>query len=455
MSLLDRVNSFLWGPVMLAAFVLVGLWFTVRSGFFQLRGWRLWLSGTLKSLFRKDGGHRDSGSITQFQALSTALAATVGTGNIAGVASAIALGGPGAVFWMWVSAFLGMMTSFAENALGIIYRRRDSRGRWSGGAMAYMERGLRAKPLAVLYAALLVLASFGVGNMTQINSMSAVLSDSFAVPPAVTGILSAILIGLVILGGLKRIASVSEMLVPLMVCLYVIGMLVCLWLRLPAIPDALRAIVREAFRPASALGGAAGYGIMQAMRMGVSRGVFSNEAGLGSSVTVHSESDAKTPAAQGVWGMFEVFADTLVMCTLTALVILTSGVYDMDTYIRSLDAGLPVTEGAVLTAGAAAASLGGLGRGFIAVSLTLFAFATLLGWGYYGERSAAYLFGERAVTPYKSMFIAVTVVGAVVRLDLVWGLSDMFNGLMAIPNLLALALLSRHVIAQLPGHRKR
>lgn len=452
MRFIETVNGFVWGPVMLAAFVWVGLMLTLRSGWFQLRHWRLWLTGTVKSLFRRDRRNaRDSGSITQFQALSTALAATVGTGNIAGVASAIALGGPGAVFWMWVSAFLGMMTSFAENALGILYRRRDKRGRWSGGAMAYMERGLHAKPMAVLYAVFCMLASFGIGNMTQVNSMSAVLADSFSVPPPLTGVLVAVLIGLVLLGGLKRIASVSETLVPLMVCVFVLGMLVCLAQRLPALPGALGLIVREAFHPKSALGGAAGYGILQAMRMGVSRGVFSNEAGLGSSVAVHSESDAKTPAQQGFWGMFEVFADTLVMCTLTALVILTSGVYDMDAYVRAIGESLPVTEGAVLTANAAAASLGEPGRMFIAVSLTLFAFATLLGWGYYGERSAAYLFGERAVTPYKVVFIAMVVVGAVGRLELVWGVSDMFNGLMAIPNLLALVLLRRQVIAQIPG----
>jgi AGCS family alanine or glycine:cation symporter len=428
---------------MLAAFLLVGLMFTVKSRFFQIRRWRVWLLGTVKSIARGGGKSRDGASISQFQAMSTALAATVGTGNIAGVASAIALGGPGAVFWMWVSAFLGMMTGYAENALGIMFRRKDVKGRWAGGAMGYMERGLGARPLALLYAFFCAAAAFGIGNMTQVNSISSVLADSFRAPPLLTGIVCAALIGLVILGGLKRIASVTEKVVPLMVALYVTGALFCVFANLGAVPGAFRLILSQAFRGQSALGGAAGYGIARAVRLGISRGVFSNEAGLGSSVIVHSESDAKTPAQQGAWSMFEVFADTLVMCTLTALVILTSGVYDMGAYLKNIGAGLPVTEGAVLTSDAFAATLGAGGQYFIAVSITLFAFATLLGWGYYGERGAAYLLGERAVTPYKLIYVAVIVVGAVSKLSAVWDISDTFNGLMAVPNLIALVLLRK------------
>ena len=457
MPFVEAVNSVVWGPAMLGAFMAVGLLYSVRSKWFQVRGWHLWLAGTLKSIFRRDGARksRDGASLSQFQAMSAALAATAGTGNIAGVASALALGGPGAIFWMWVSAFLGMMTGFAENTLGILYRKRDAQGQWAGGAMGYMERGLGARPMAWLYALFCVLASFGIGNMTQVNSMACALEESFYVPPLATGLVTAVLIGMVILGGLKRIASVTELLVPLMVVLYVGGMLACLFLRAGAIPGAFGLIVREAFTPRSALGGAAGYGILQAMRMGVSRGVFSNEAGLGSSVIVHSASDAKTPAEQGLWSMFEIFADTLVMCTLTALVILTSGVYDPEAYAVSLRAGLPVVEGAVLTASAVGASLGPPGSLFVSVSLTLFAFATLLGWGYYGERGAAYLAGERfsarVISIYKVCFIAAVVVGAVSQLRSVWAVSDMFNGLMAVPNLLALALLSGKVVGCLPG----
>ena len=457
MYMVEAVNRFVWGPVMLGAFMAVGLLYSVRSGWFQLRGWRLWLVGTLASVFRRDGARksREAGSLSQFQAMSTALAATAGTGNIAGVASALALGGPGAIFWMWVSAFLGMMTGFAENALGILYRRKTPGGKWSGGAMAYMERGLGLKPLAWLYALFCVFASFGIGNMTQVNSIACALEDSFHVPPAATGIAAAFLIGLVILGGLKRIASVTERLVPLMVVLYIAGMIACLILRGGEIPGAFGLILREAFTPRSAAAGAVGYGVLQALRMGISRGVFSNEAGLGSSVMVHSASDAKTPAEQGLWSMFEVFADTLVMCTMTALVILTSGVYDMDAYLRALRAGLPVVEGAVLTANAVAASLGPLGGLFVSLSLTLFAFATLLGWSYYGERGTVYLLGERAAPVYKLCFIAAVFLGAVSQLRNVWAISDMFNGLMAAPNLLALALLSGKVMGCLPGRGKR
>ncbi|MCL2030005.1 MAG: amino acid carrier protein [Oscillospiraceae bacterium] len=455
MPFVEAINRLIWGPAALGAFMAVGLLYSVRSRWFQVRGWRLWLAGTLGSLFRRGGARksRDGVSLSQLQAMSAALAATAGTGNIAGVASALALGGPGAIFWMWVSAFLGMMTGFAENALGILYRRRGAGGQWEGGPMGYIERGLGLKPLARLYALFCVLASFGIGNMTQVNSLAAALSDSFAVPPAASGLVTAALAGLVILGGLRRVASVTELLVPLMVVVYSGGMLACLFLRAGAIPDAFALILREAFTLRGAAGGAAGYGILQAMRMGVSRGVFSNEAGLGSSVIVHSASDAKTPAEQGLWSMFEVFADTLVMCTLTALVILTSGVYDPEAYAAALRAGRPVAEGAALTARAVSASLGPAGGVFVSASLTLFAFATLLGWSCYGERGAAYLAGEqmgaRAVTVYRVCFIAAVVVGAVSGLRSVWAVSDMFNGLMAAPNLLALALLNGKAVKAL------
>ena len=446
--LYDTARRLATGPVVLAAFLLTGLWFTLLSGGFQITRVHTWLGSTLATLFPRRGRAAESKpggkGFSQLQAMSTVLAATVGTGNIVGVASALALGGPGAVFWMWISAFLGMMTGFAENVLGLRYRYKGADGSWVGGAMVYMERGLRSRPLACAYALFCTLAALGMGNMTQSNSI-ALAMRSFSVPAAVTGAVCAVLVGLALFGGIKRIGAVAERLVPPMVVLYTLGALACLALRAEALPGAVTQIFREAFSLRSAAGGAAGYGIAAALRMGVSRGVFSNEAGLGSSVLAHTATDVKNPAEAGLWAMFEVFVDTLVMCTLTALVILTSGVYDAEYYAQNLLAGLPVTEGAELTARAMEASLGPLGAGFVSVALAAFGFATLLGWSYYGERSWCYLFGQRGLTIYRMLFVALVAAGAVSSIQLVWDLSDIANALMALPNLAAILLLSGQV----------
>jgi len=447
----DAVNGFVWGPVMLVVFLAVGLMFTIRTKFFQITHFKLWMTETFISIFKKKDVRRtkDKASISQFQALATALAATVGTGNIAGVATALALGGPGAIFWMWLSAFLGMMTNYAENTLGIHYRYRNEKGNWVGGAMIYIERGLGWKWLAVIFSVFCLMASFGIGNLTQVNSIAHAMETSFFVPPVATGIVIALLVGLVIVGGIKRIASVTEKIVPCMVIAYLVGGLVCVGVHANQILPAFKLIFQQAFSFQSAAGGVAGYGMMLAVKRGISRGVFSNEAGLGSSVMVHSASNVKEPVVQGMWGVFEVFADTIVVCTITALVILTSGVYDMNAYLAELTATGDITvlpNGVALTTAAFAQTFGKWGGMFISISLMMFAFSTILGWSYYGERAVEYLFGLRAVPVYKIFFSAFVVVGALTSLNLVWDISDTFNGLMAIPNLLAVTLLSSQVV---------
>lgn len=449
----DSVSRFVWGPVMLIAFLAIGLLFTVRSGFFQVRHFRYWLKSTLLDAFlsRNPKPAGDSHSITQFQSLCTALAATVGTGNIAGVATAITLGGPGAIFWMWISSFLGMMTSFAEKALGLKYRYRDREGNWVGGAFVYMERGLHCKPMAVFFCIACILASFGIGNMVQVNTIADSLSTTFQIKPYETGFFLTILVSLVILGGIKRIASVTEKMVPFMGLFYLAGGLFVLAVNCREIPDALLSIFSEAFNFRSAGGGACGYGMMCAVRIGISRGVFSNEAGLGSSVMAHSASDATDPAKQGMWGICEVFIDTIVLCSITALVILTSGVYDQQQCLSDMAHGIPVLTGAPLTSAAFETALP-FGDTFLAVAVMLFAFATVIGWSYFGEQAVIYLFGKKAVFPYKLLYIALIFCGCMASLELVWNISDTFNGLMAIPNLIAITLLSGEAILMLKKH---
>ncbi len=440
----DSLNSFIWGPAMLAFFLGVGIMFTLRTNFFQLSHFKLWLNSTILASLNNEKvlKTKDKHSISQFQSACTALAATLGTGNIAGVATAIVAGGPGAIFWMWVSAFFGMMTIYAENTLGIKYRYKNEKGFWIGGAMIYIERGLGLKWLAVIFSIFCAFASFGIGNVAQIQSISSSLHNSFGVPPLLTGVVIAFAVALVIMGSIKRIASVTEKIVPLMALIYIAGGLIVMLANFEAIPEAFFSIFSEAFHFKAAGGGVAGYGISLALQKGVARGVFSNEAGLGSSVMVNSASDVKEPVIQGMWGIFEVFADTLVMCTITALAILTSGVYQMESYLTNTTAAL---DGAPLTA----ASFGSVipyGAQFVAISIMFFAFSTLIGWSYYGERAVEYLLGLKAVVPYKLVFIIVIVIGSVSSLDLVWNISDTLNGFMAIPNLIAITLMSGEVI---------
>ncbi len=329
-----KINGVVWGIPMLVLIIFTGIYMTARTGFFQITRIKHWSEETFLAIFRKKSvtKTKEKKAITQFQALSTALAATIGTGNIAGVATAVATGGPGAVFWMWLSAFFGMMTNFSENVLGIYFRKKNDHGEWSGGAMYYIEEGLKekkgvnhiAKFLAVLFSIFCVLASFGIGNMTQVNSISSAMQSNFKIPALVTGIVLAVIAALVIVGGIKRIASVTEKLVPFMALFYIVGCLIIFFSNFRQIPYVFSSIFSNAFSFEAVAGGIGGYVIKRAVTMGFKRGVFSNEAGLGSSVMVHSASDVKEPVIQGMWGIFEVFFDTIVVCTLTAFVILSS-----------------------------------------------------------------------------------------------------------------------------------
>ena len=442
------LNRFVWGPVMLFFFLFIGLLFSFGTGFFQIRKFRLWMKCTFFSLFRQHSSVR-SGSgdgISQFQSVCTALAATLGIGNIAGVATALVLGGPGAVFWMWVSAFLGMMTAYAENVLGIRYRCRNSANEWTGGPMVYLEKGLHCRPLAVLFCLFCILASLGMGNMAQANSIASGLQDAFGISPWMTGCFFVILIILVILGGIQRISRVAEFFVPAAALAYILCGILVILKNHAALLQALALIFREAFAPSSAAAGALGYGMKTALRRGISRGVFSNEAGLGSSVIVHCAADTDDPVLQGMWSIFEIFADTMIMCTVTALAILTSKVYDKGICLQQLAAGQEPVSGTALT-GRAFASVLPHGSQFVALSVILFAFSTILGWSYFGERCASWLFGPRAVLPYKLLFLACIFPGCIIPLNLVWEISDTFNGLMALPNLIGLLFLSPEVFS--------
>lgn len=426
------VNSFIWGPVMLVLLVGTGFYLTIRTNFFAIFRLGYVLKNTLFKMFEKK--EMGEGEITPFQAVATALAATVGTGNIAGVATAIASGGPGAVFWMWLSALVGMTTKFAEVTLAVKYREVSEDGRYLGGPMYYIKNGLHNKPLAAVFAALAALASFGIGNLTQANSVAASLETTFKVPPLVTGIVLAVLTGAVILGGLKRIAQVTERLVPFMAVIYIAGGLFILIKNAGSIPHSFSLIFKGAFSYQAAAGGFAGAAMKMAIQKGMARGVFSNEAGLGSAPIAHAAATTDSAVRQGLWGVFEVFVDTLVICTLTALTILASGVWNSG------------VSGAALTTMAFENTMKGGGY-IVSIGVMLFAFSTLIGWSYYGERSMEYLFGPKSILVYRILFIPFIVIGSVGGLTVVWDIADTLNGLMAIPNLIAIVALSGTVIS--------
>lgn len=457
MEWLMRANRWLsglvFGPATLLLLLGTGAFFTLRSSFFQLRHAGLWLRSTAVAALRKGRRNAKSGQtgITPFEAMCTALAGTIGTGNIAGVATALAAGGPGAVFWMWLSAIFGAMTGFVENTLGGLYRRRAPDGGWDGGPMAYMRYGLGSSALAGVYAVFALLASCGMGNLSQANSIAASLKAAAGVPPLVTGCALAALTALVLAGGVQRMARVAAKLVPFMALLYLGGALAVLWANAARLPAAFAAIFKGAFGLEAGLGGLAGYSVMQALRSGIARGVFSNEAGLGSSVLAHAASDLRDPVAMGMWSIFEVLADTLVVCTLTALVILTSGVYDPRLYAMAYGTDLfdMLANGSVMTANAFAGVLGQPGRQLVAVCLLLFAFSSILCWSQYGERCIRWLGGGGAVFGYRAVFVGFVVLGSVMDLGLVWQLADTFNGLMALPNLAALWLLGGQALGAL------
>ena len=443
------VNNFVWGIPMLILLVGTGILMSVLTKFFQLSHIGHWFKNTIGGIFSdkhitKHTG-KDDKSISQFQSLCTALAATIGTGNIVGVASALISGGPGAIFWMWIVAFFVMMTNYSENVLGIYYRRKNEKNEWCGGAMYYLKDGLGSYKgckqigaiLAVLFSIFCLLASFGIGNMSQVNSISANMDAAFGVPAAVTGIALMILAALVIVGGLKRIASVTEKLVPFMAIAYIIGALVIFFANIDQAGAIFSAIFKGAFGLRAVGGGIIGSGVKMALTWGMKRGVFSNEAGLGSSVMVHSNSNVKEPVRQGMWGIFEVCADTMIVCTLTAFAVLSSGLVDLDT-----GAVLSESSGSALVGEAFATIFGSFGPMFIALAILLFAFSTVLGWSHYGSKAWEYLFGAKSTIAYKVVFILMIFIGATMKLSLAWDLSDTFNGLMAMPNLIGVLCLS-------------
>ena len=558
-SVNSAVNGVVWGIPMLILIISTGIYMTVRTGFFQITKIKHWANETFLAIFKKRSvtKTKEKKAISQFQALSTALAATIGTGNIAGVATAIAVGGPGAVFCMWLSAFFGLMTNYSENVLGIFYRKKNDHGEWSGGAMYYINEGLKdrkgfkhiAKPLAVLFSIFCVLASFGIGNMTQVNSISSAMKSNFNIPTVVTGIVLAVIAALVIVGGIKRIASVTEKLVPFMALFYIIGCLIIFFSNFHQIPYVFSSIFSNAFNFGAIAGGIGGYIIKRAVTMGFKRGVFSNEAGLGSSVMVHSASDVKEPVVQGMWGIFEVFFDTIIVCTLTSFVILSSPaesktfneamqsisteaqyfeihtasggdivnliddnvnalykvapadaaegtyteyaaktVYGQDLTVKLLNAdtasgesdftyanvmeirgvqgknadgtfmtdenGNPVitsveiteVNGVPLVTYAFSLRLGSFAGKVLAIAILLFAFSTVLGWSFYGTKALEYLFGTKATIVYKVIFVLFVIVGCTMNLSLAWDIADTLNGLMAVPNLIGVLLLSATVV---------
>ena len=439
----QAVNSFIWGIPAMVCIIGVGLLLSVRTGFLQIRKFPYAIRTTIGRIFRRKDA--SDGAMTPFQAVCTALAATVGTGNIAGVAGAIAIGGPGAVFWMWCSALLGMCTKFAEVTLAVHFRERNKNGELVGGPMYYIKNGLgsRWQFLAVLYSLFGVLTVFGTGNATQVNTIVTAIDSALLATGSglngilptlnlIVGVVVAMMVAMVLLGGVKRIGSVTEKLVPFMALFYIVlalGVVVLNYRRFPAV---LASIVGGAFNPQAVTGGAIG-SVFLSMQKGVSRGIFSNEAGLGTGSIAHACADTHKPVKQGMFGIFEVFADTIVICTLTAMVILCSGV----------PVGYGSAAGAELTISGFTATYGGWSSIFTAVALCCFAFSTIIGWGLYGSRCIEFLFHtDKVVGPFLVVYSFVSILGATVDLGLLWSIADTFNGLMSIPNLIALLLLS-------------
>ena len=450
-SINSAINGFVWGVPMLVLLVGTGILMTLRTRGVQFRKFGYAMKNTIGKIFHKTAAGK--GEMTPFQAMSTALAGTVGTGNIAGITTAVTLGGPGAIFWLWITALIGMCTKYAEVTLAVKFRERNKHGDWVGGPMYYIKNGLgpKWKWLGTVFAVLGAIAAFGIGNIAQVNSIAdSVKSVAIAFNEdaankemlicLITGICVAIFVALVLLGGVKRIGQVTEKLVPGMAVIYIVCALVVVFANLSAVPGVFASIFKGAFNPAAVTGGAAGMSIKLAMTKGVGRGVFSNEAGLGSAPIAHAATSERNPVKQGLYGIFEVFMDTIVICTLTALVVLCSGAA-AGSYGNEDLAGVP-------TAVAGFSSVFGdkVGSLILAVGLLLFATSTILGWALYGTRCAEFLFGSKIIRPYQIIFCLIVVAGAVADLTLVWDISDTLNGLMSIPNLIALLLLSPVVI---------
>jgi AGCS family alanine or glycine:cation symporter len=430
-SIIGEINGIVWGPLMLVLILGVGLFLSLGLRLMPI----LKLGTGFKLLWRgrkAASGDEDSGEISPFQALMTALSATVGTGNIAGVATAVFLGGPGALFWMWITALVGMATKYAEAVLAVKYREVDEEGNHVGGPMYYIKNGLGSKWawLGMAFAIFGAIAGFGIGNTVQSNSIASVMESNFGTPTWVTGVIVMVLVGAVLIGGIRRIGHVAGALVPVMAVSYILAGLVVLFINAEQIPHALDLIFTHAFSPVAAEGGFAGAAVWMAIRFGVARGIFSNEAGLGSAPIAHAAAQNKSPVRQGLVAMLGTFIDTILICSITGLVIVTSGTWTSG------------ESGAALTSAAFAQALPGLGNYLVAIALAIFAFTTIIGWSFYGERCVEYIFGVKAIGPYRVLWILAVPAGAVLSLDFIWLVADTLNAFMAIPNLIALLLLS-------------
>ena len=442
-GIVAKINGIVWGPIMLTLLIGAGLFLSIRCGFPQFRKFGYMLHNTIFGVFSKNQHERDSSGVSPFQAVATAMAGTIGTGSIAGLATAIVSGGPGAVFWMWISALLGMVTKYAEIVLSLKFREKNEDGRWVGGPMYYIKNGLKMKWLAALFAIFAMVACLGTGNATQSNSIAVALESTVGINPYITGAVLTAIAAVVILGGMKRIASVNEKLVPFMAIFFVACSMIALIINIEKVPAAFELIFKEAFNFKAAAGGTAGYGIMVAMHYGFSRGVFSNEAGLGSAPIAHAASSTKSSVQQGLWGMFEVFFTTIVICTLSALVILTTGIWESGT-----------VQGAALSIASFNLILPGAGGIIVTLATVFFALSTIFGWAYYGEVSMEFLShnSKTAVWIYRFVYIIFVFVGAVGNLNLIWSISETMNGLMAIPNLIGIIGLSKVIKAETIEH---
>ncbi len=469
----DAVYEFAWGTFGIVLLLGSGFICSVITGFFQITHIGHWIKNTFGIMYKRGRIVNDAGAYSQLRTFCTALCATIGTGNIAGVSTAICTGGPGAIFWMWVAAFFGMMLKYSENVLGVYFRRRNKDGAWSGGPMYYLQDGLggykHLKPLGtflgILFSIFAMLASFGIGNMGQINKIRIYFESTSAldisaetfmgIPTAnlVIGLVLTLAAAIIIFGGFRRIAAVSERLVPFMSVMYVLGCLLIIILHIKSVPEVFSSIFRFALGPKAVGGGMAGTAVQLAMntiKNGCKRGVFSNEAGLGSSVMVHSNSCVREPVKQGLWGIAEVFVDTMVICTMTALVVLSSGAIDLNT-------GLVISEvnADTLVALAFGNTLGRPGEWFVVICVTLFAFTTVMGWSYYGTKVTEYLMGVTWAKVYRAIFIMLITFGAVMESNLAWSISDTFNGLMMIPNLIGIISLTPLIIKITRNYKQR
>ncbi len=447
MTLMKFISTMIWTPLYFLLFGL-GIFFTVKTNFFQVRKFKFMLQKTIGIIFDKKHSNV-KGAFTPWQAVTTSLASTIGVGSIVGVSTAIVVGGPGAIFWMWVISFFGMMTKYAEIVLALKFRKKNDKGEWCGGPMYYIRDGLKIPILAYIFAISLIIASFTTGNILQINSISFILKDY--VPNLFVGLIIAFIIALIVIGGMQSIGKITAKLVPIMGILYIFGSIFTLIINIKYVPSAFVSIFQEAFKLKSFSGGSLGYGIFAAMHYGIARGTTSNEAGMGSAPIAHAASNLNEPVEQGLYGILEVFVSSFIICTATALVILIGHVYDKIIYGDAIfkfgmDGLKNLDNGGVLTAKSFASAMGSVSNVFITLCIIFFALSTIIGWFYYGEKGVEFFFGKKLTSFYKFAFLVAIIIGATIDINLVWELSDISNGLMAIPNLVALILLAPIVL---------